>query len=342
MTSKVFHERSVELQLKVDTALVTAKAKPAEIDAALYAKVQEVVTRAVQKLAGKARLKLEFAKPSLLKFHHLCCALCLLGSMEAGAEQLVLHFATYASELPSEELKKMEPFHLYLEQALAKQGIQMEIKMRIFPTYDEAVDAVVRGETDFARLGPVNYIIAKEQNPHIQLLAVESNHGEKSFNGVIVVAADSPIQTLSALRGKRIAFGETNSTTGHYLAEEALMQAGITGRDLAEHNYLGRHDKVAFAVAAGNYDAGAVNETTLEKYSKIKYLRSIFSYTSPTHAWVSRVGLEASLFKHLQRALLEMKGPALAYIGRDGFLQAVDADYDSLRSSIRKAKTFEN
>lgn len=63
MSSKIFHERSIEFQLKVDAATVTGKTKPADIDAALYAKVQKVVSRAVQKLAGKAKLKLEFPEP---------------------------------------------------------------------------------------------------------------------------------------------------------------------------------------------------------------------------------------------------------------------------------------
>ena len=63
MGSKIFHERSVEFQLKVDTAIVTTRTRPADIDAALYAKVQQVISSAVQKLAGKARLKLEFPRP---------------------------------------------------------------------------------------------------------------------------------------------------------------------------------------------------------------------------------------------------------------------------------------
>lgn len=283
-------------------------------------------------------------KPSLLKSLHLCCAtlLCLLGSMTVNAEPLVLRFATYASERPSEELKKIEPFHLYLQQMLAKQGTPVVIKMRIFPSYEEAIEAVVNGETDFARLGPVSYVIAKKRKPHIRLLAMESKHGERVFNGVILVAADSPMQTLSDLRGKRFAFGAANSTTGRYLAQEALVQAGITGRDLAEYDFIGRHDKVAFAVAAGNYDAGAVNENVFEKYGQAKGLRKLASFASPTHAWVSRVGLEARLAVRLQQALLAMKGDALEYIGRDGFLPAKDSDYDSLRSSMRAAKAFDD
>ncbi len=251
-----------------------------------------------------------------------------------------LRFATYASERPSEELKKMAPFHSYLEQALTSQGTPTTLAMRIFPTYEDAVDAIASGETDIARLGPANYVIAKKQNPKIQLLAMESSHGRKSFNGVIIIPAYSDIFTLSDLKGKRFAFGEANSTTGRYLAQKTLMQAGISGRDLAEYDYVGRHDKVAFAVSAGTYDAGAVNENTLEKYGSTKNLRKLASFPSPTHAWVARAGLDASIIEKVKKALFEMKGSALIYIGRDGFLPASDSDYDDLRNSMSQIKSF--
>lgn len=271
-------------------------------------------------------------------FAILCC---LFAHAAPAADVTVLRFATYASERPSEELKKIEPFHLYLEQTLAAQGLTADIRMRIYPSYDEAIAAVVNGETDFARLGPVSYVIAKKRNPRIRLLAMESKHGKKEFNGVILVAANSPMQTLSDLRGKRFAFGEANSTTGRYLAQEALVRAGIRARDLAEYDFVGRHDKVAFAVAAGNYDAGAVNETTLDKYGQEKGLRQLASFISPTHAWAARAGLDPKLARHLRQALLAMQSDALEYIGRDGFLAASDGDFDRLRGSMRRAAAFD-
>ncbi|MDD2775053.1 MAG: PhnD/SsuA/transferrin family substrate-binding protein [Gallionella sp.] len=258
------------------------------------------------------------------------------------AESLILHFATYASERPSEEYKKMDPFHLYLEKQLAKQGVNVQIKMRIFPTYEEAIEAVVSGKADFSRLGPVSYVMAKMKNQDIQLIAMESSHGENFFNGVIFVATDSAIRKLSDLKGKRFAFGEENSTTGRYLAQEVLLQAGITARDLAGYDFIGRHDKVAFAVAAGNYDAGAANETTLQKYGQAKGLRQIVTFQSPTHAWVGRAGLATGIVEQLQKAMFRMKGDDLEYIGRDGFLPAKDTDFDGVRRSMLKIKGFDD
>lgn len=268
----------------------------------------------------------------------LSCITLLLISLTAVSEPL--RFATYASERPSEEFRKMEPVRQLLEQSLRKKGMLTPVSMRIFPTYEDAVDAVVSGETDIARLGPANYIIARKQNPGIQLLAMESCHGKKFFNGVILVAADSQLFTLSDLKGKRFAFGETNSTSGRYLAQDALMQAGISSRDLAEYDFVGRHDKVAFAVAAGSYDAGASNESTFNKYSKEKGLRKLATFPSPTHAWVARAGLGPGIVETLKKSLFEIKSPALEYLGRDGFLPAKDSDYDGLRNSMHKVSAF--
>lgn len=63
MSNKILHERSIEFQLKVDTAMVTNQTEPSAVDAALYAKVQKVISRAVKKIAGKSKLKLTFPKP---------------------------------------------------------------------------------------------------------------------------------------------------------------------------------------------------------------------------------------------------------------------------------------
>lgn len=63
MGSKIYRERSIEFQLKVDTSQFPSKADAAAFDAALYAKVQKVIVKAVKKIAGKSELRLEFPRP---------------------------------------------------------------------------------------------------------------------------------------------------------------------------------------------------------------------------------------------------------------------------------------
>jgi phosphonate transport system substrate-binding protein len=234
----------------------------------------------------------------------------------------------------------MEPFQQDVEAGLKAKGFNVHVAVRIYPTYDEAIAALVTGEVDFARLGPASYIVAKERSPKILLLACEGHEGTKQFSGVIVVRNSSSFKTLADLKGKSMAFGDPTSTTGRYLAQAVLAKAGITAKDFANYDYLGRHDKVIFAVASGAFDAGAANERTFEKYAKEKDLRELYRFPSPTQAWVAQPNLSPKLLKVLRETLLEMKGEGLEYIGRNGFLPASDADYDDLRKVMKASKAF--
>lgn len=263
----------------------------------------------------------------------------LMGQM-AIAEPRVLRFATYATERPSEEFRKMEPFRKALEDGLRERGLNVRVVVRIIPTYEEGILATATGRIDIARLGPVSYVLTKQRNPHITLLAVEEYEGKKSFFGLIIVGKDAQIQNLEDLRGKRMAFGNPNSTTGRYLAQGELAKAGIGAKDFLAYDYLGRHDKVVFSVGSGLHDAGACNEVTFEKYAKERNLRELARFKSPTHGWVARSGLEANVTKAIRDTLLAMKGEALDSIDRNGFLPGTDSDYDELRKSIKSAQEF--
>jgi len=267
----------------------------------------------------------------------------VFGSPEAvSREQDTLVFGAYAYIRSTELFKKIAPLQRSLQDLLARQGVPFRIDLRLFPSYDEAIDALVEGQVDFVRFGPVSYVRAKRQNPDLRLLAMESNNGKKTFDGVISVARDSPIRTLEDLSGKRFAFGDRRSTTGRYLAQAALVRAGIRGEDLSGYSYLGRHDKVAFAVATGNYDAGAFNENTFTRYAQSKGLRKIAAFPCATKPWVARAGMDESTFSALREALLALNdAAALQPFGRSGFLLAQDTDFDLIRQAMRLAEQFD-
>jgi phosphonate transport system substrate-binding protein len=253
-----------------------------------------------------------------------------------------LVFGVYTHVRSTVIYKKMDPLRRYLEAALAKKGFSVDIPIKIFPTYDAAINALASGEVDFSRLGAVSYVRAKSLNPNLQLLAMESNHGKKQFNGVISVRKDSVVRTIGELRGMSIAFGDQGSTAGRYMAQAALVRAGIKTKNLEKYAYLGRHDKVVFAVALGEYDAGASNENTYDKYANQKRLRKVAVFPCVTKPWVSREGLDQSVFAALQSILLELKDKeALKSIKRSGFLPSLDADYDLIREGIKLAEEFE-
>jgi phosphonate transport system substrate-binding protein len=260
----------------------------------------------------------------------------------ASSGEAVLTFGVYAHVRSTEVHKKFSSIRRYIEQSLAQLGIHKRVHLKIYSSYPQAIDALANGEVDFVRYGPVSYIQSKKKNQNIRLLAMESNAGKKTFNGVIAVPVDSPVHSLEDLRGRRLAFGGRSSTTGRYLSQAALVEAGFTQKDFAEVAYLGRHDKVAFAVASGNYAAGAMNENTFNKYKEEKGLRSILQFDCVTKPWAAREGLDASIYDALRQILLELDTPELLKpLKRDGLLPADDSEYDGIRQAMRLARQFD-
>jgi phosphonate transport system substrate-binding protein len=187
-------------------------------------------------------------------------------------------FGIYTSDKPTVMYQKFKPIIDYLQDRLKQNGSNATVKMKIFPSYAAAVDALVAGKVDFMRFGPASYIMARDRDENIRLLAMEHKKNKKRFYGVFIVTKNSTINSINGLKGKSFAFGNQNSTIGRYLSQAELVKAGVRSADLSRYDFLGRHDKVALAVAVGNYDAGVVKENTFKKYAESKGLKKIAQF----------------------------------------------------------------
>lgn len=274
----------------------------------------------------------------------ICAAPVLVaaGGRSASAE-VKLAFGVYASDKPSAMVEQIRPTLDAVERNLASLlHDKVHIKLQVLRDYETGVAVLTAGKIDVARLGAASYVEAKAGAPGIELLASELNGGVPYFNGVICVRRDSPIRTVSDLKGKTFAFGSEQSTMGRYVAQLFLAQSGIIADDLKSFRYLGRHDRVAAAVATGQFDAGALEATIFDKLAREKLpIRAIASYRDMTKAWVARVGLDGRLKATLRRALLGVHDPAaLAALRFDGFTATTDADYDATRAAIKQNARF--
>ena len=271
-------------------------------------------------------------------------ALILFSSSQNAAADIALTFGTYAADKPSDVVRKFRPVLNAIEAGLTqKLGEPVTIRTQITSSYSKAVAALTHGTFDFARFGPASYVNAKAQNPELTLLAMEAVKGAKTFNGIICVRADSDISRLEDLRGRSFAFGSPMSTIGRYLSQSALTKAGITARELKKFAFLGRHDKVGTAVANGQFDAGALKESTFRKLKTKRYaLRALKAFPNVTKPWVARAGLSPRLQSALQDVLLGMTDKAaLKALKKSGFLTASDHDYDFIRAAIRDSENFQ-
>jgi phosphonate transport system substrate-binding protein len=260
-----------------------------------------------------------------------------------GQADISIKFGTYAPDKPSAMVKQLSPSLKELSRLTSEiLGEPVDIQLKIVRGYAAGIKQIVEGKVDFTRVGPASYVAAKDASPRIKILAMEKKRGKKTFNGIIAVHRDSPLNTLQDLRGKTFGFGNQRSTLGRYFAQLHLMEAGIRGSDLESFRYLGRHDKVGRAVGAKLVDAGALEETTFYKLVKAGVpIRAIAKMENATRPWIARSGLNPRLFEGLQKAMLGLKNKqALKALRFDGFLPGSDSDYAATRRAIRENKHF--
>ncbi len=276
----------------------------------------------------------------------LCAAIIFAAAATAGVPaqaEVKLKFGVYATDSRADVERKFRPALAVLETELTKRlGERVEISMQVSPSYEGGLDDLVQGRVDFTHLGPASYVLAKDQAPDISILAIESVDGAKTFNGIICVNLDSDIESVSQLRGRSFAFGDDQSTIGRYLSQLYLVEQDIRAGDLSRYDYLGRHDKVGIAVGRGEFDAGALKQSTFNKLvRKGVPIRVLVTFPNVTKPWVARAGLPVHLEEALRESLLNLKDPAtLKALKVDGLLPGVDSDYAAIRQSIKENDRF--
>jgi len=269
--------------------------------------------------------------------------LTLLAQYGPAHGDVELSFGVYTSNKPTAMVRKFRPVFNAIEKRLAEElNEPVKIRIQVAKDYSQGIEHLASGKVDFSRFGPASYVEAKETNPDLRILAMERENGEKVFYGIICVAEDSPIQSVKGLQDRSFAFGSEKSTIGRYLSQLYLREHGIFAKNLSRYDYLGRHDKVGRAVGAGDYHAGALNESTFKKLTaKGIPIREIARFPNVTKPWIARAGLPERLFKALQTVLLEMDDPeALAALKKDGFVLGNDDDFDQIRVAIDANRAF--
>ncbi len=257
------------------------------------------------------------------------------------SEKRILHFGLYATDSRSVQLEIYTPLLRYIQEQLKRADMNIVVKFQGCSTYDQCIEGISSGKYDFSRTGPASYILAKQRNPNIRLIAMEHIDNKTTFNGMIVTRIESPIQTLEDLRGAAFAFGNKKSTIGRYLSQAELVAANIYSKDLRSFDYLERHDLVAKSVIRGRHDAGAIKESTFQRFqTKLKVIHKFSNITKP---WIASAELENELFLQLQHILISLDDASLLKIlNKTGFELSSDNDYDFVRRRMDFSEGFQN
>ena len=216
----------------------------------------------------------------------------------------------------------------------------------IIPTnYNATVEALGNGSLDFAYLGAVTYIKAHQMYSVIPLV---QRSADKNFHSLFITPAGSSIKSLADTKGKRFAFGDINSTSGHLIPHLELSKVGINPDKDLQIRYTGSHPATAKAVESGAADAGALDETVYREMvsdnkvdgSKVRIFFTSRSFVD--YVWVARKDIGVAQQEAFAKAFLALKegkdDKILAILRGKDFVRADDAEYSVVRDVARELK----
>lgn len=227
-----------------------------------------------------------------------------------------------------------EPLRAYLEQRLG-----IPVQLVVGESYVATGEALRRGQIDLAYLGPVTYIL-QSRATGLEPFARPTHGGSTgpTFKSAIIVPLDSPLESLSQLRGGEIGMGDLASTSGAWVPRHMLLNAGLSmERDYMRYT-LGSHDQVIKAVAGRQVRAGGVSLAVLQRLQQQGRLDALNvrvlaeSPPIPEYMWTFRDALPSELREAIREAFIQLRDPTiLSQYAAESFIPAVDADVDRVR-----------
>jgi phosphonate transport system substrate-binding protein len=232
------------------------------------------------------------------------------------------------------------PLKAYLTKAMGR-----DVNLVIPTSYNATIEALGNGSLDFAYLGGLSYLKAHKQYDVIPLV---QRSVDLKFHSVFLTPTNSPVRSLKDLKGKKFAYGDINSTSGHLIPYLEMRQAGIDPDNDLQFRYSGSHPATAKAVESGAVDAGAMDQSVYDsmiaegKLDKNKV--RVFYNSKPfvDYVWVARKDISPADRERFIQAFTNLKeGPdsqVLQILRGKDFVRANNEAYAILRLIAQQLK----
>jgi len=228
---------------------------------------------------------------------------------------------------------------------LLKKFTGLHFKTSIATSYAAVIEAMGAGKVDIGWLATFAYVLAREKYD-VDLLLIVVRFGSPFYRGQIVVRADSGITTLEDLQGKRFAYVDPVSTSGHLYPKTLLMAKGLDPDRLFAHAvFAGSHNAVILSIMKGEVDAGATYDDARaaiakdfpEVYDRVR----VIAYTKeiPNDTVTARKNLDPELKKRIKEGLQHLaKTPEGSRLLKRLYGISGLMDFDAFFDPVRQAR----
>lgn len=238
-------------------------------------------------------------------------------------------------------------FGAFRDVLMEKTGLEIEF----FPVANRtaAVEAMVSNKIDFVLVGPAEYVVFRERAKASPVVAFS----RPDYFADIIVMADSGINSVADLKGKKVAMGDIGSTSKHLAPMQIIADNGLDPRRDVEAIHtsvklgweaLKRGDVAAFATTDDKYQSLRGKEKDLPPGAFKVVARS---RDLPNDVLLVRPNFDQIVAQKVGEAIVVHNDALVAAIlkGEDNqkfrgmkFLRNVtDADYNYVRSMYRTA-----
>ncbi len=253
----------------------------------------------------------------------------LLAPQAATGQPVPLAFGVLNQQSPALTAERWNPILHYLS---AVSGVPLQLKMG--RTVQETDAMMGRGEFDFVFTNH-NFQSDFEAVP----FKVLARWAGEPIRAVIAVPADSPIQRLRDLDGRRVSFPSTDAFVAYAVPLVALKRAGVR----VEEVFGGNQEGTLAQLKAKRVEAAAVNSRFLSQYAEREQVQFREIYVSegfPDLAVIAHPRVPTNTAERVRKALIGLAadpaaGPVLAVAKFKGFEPATDRDYDGVRHVYR-------
>lgn len=290
--------------------------------------------------------KQTFTAAALLAVLMVSITACTTNQAELGTKENPIKFAFVPSVDGGLIDEKSRIVEKYLEE-----NTPYEFEITVPNSYIAVVESFGTHRADIASLTTFGYILAHERyEAEAGLLYVR--HGSPKYKAQIIVRADSDINSVEDLDGKRFAYVDPASTSGYLLPAKYLADHGVT---LAETTFAQKHDNVVTMLYQGSVDGGATfysppyegviqdaRRLVKTQFPDVEEKIKILALTDeiPNDPIVFRKDVPEEIKTAVKDALLafisteEGKNTFSSLYGADALRPASDADYDGVRDLL--------
>ena len=225
--------------------------------------------------------------------------------------------------------------------------LNITVKIKEAENYQDLIEETINGSVDVALISPLAFVLAKEKNPQLDLLAAVVAQGTTTYSGYLVTPSKSDIYTIEDARHKKLALVDPVSTSGSLFPLLFFQQQNIDiDTYFSQTVFSGTHDKALGLIRRKEVDLAAVSSDTLVGYNALGpggFARIVAKTgRAPYDALVANAKLPKKIREQIKTIFLRLsihtqEGRAILAKKNllSGFIPVTEAHYETVKAAAR-------